>query len=149
MTLYFAYGSNMDRTQMQERCPESRLKGVGYLDNHDIAFTIFSPEKWKGGCADVLPRDGQRVYGLVYEVSVTDVESLDRHEAVHAAKYERVTKEVTYQGSTHNMLTYQVVHKEAGLHPSTAYLNCLITAARQHDFPMSYQKHLASFAKAK
>jgi hypothetical protein len=37
--LYFAYGSNMNWQQMQDRCPSARFFGVALLPDHKLAFT--------------------------------------------------------------------------------------------------------------
>jgi hypothetical protein len=34
MTLYFAYGSNMDRPAMKRRCPGARALGPATIDGH-------------------------------------------------------------------------------------------------------------------
>ena len=37
-TLYFAYGSNLDPTQMRRRCPTSAPAGPATLDGWRLAF---------------------------------------------------------------------------------------------------------------
>jgi len=77
--LYFAYGSNMNWQQMQERCPSARFFGVALLPDHKLAFTRKSIKR---GCgvADAVPTQGQKVWGVVYEVTDRDVIKLDKSE---------------------------------------------------------------------
>jgi gamma-glutamylcyclotransferase len=77
--LYFAYGSNMNWQQMQERCPSARFFGVAWLPDHKLAFTRKSIKR---GCgvADAVPTQGQKVWGVVYEITDRDVIKLDKSE---------------------------------------------------------------------
>ena len=77
--VYFAYGSNMDRAQMRERCPESSFLGWGWLNDHRLAYVGWS-ERWGGGVATVVPRRGDRVPGFLYFVTTADLRRLDRYE---------------------------------------------------------------------
>ncbi|MFC1854127.1 gamma-glutamylcyclotransferase family protein [candidate division CSSED10-310 bacterium] len=36
--VYFAYGSNLDQEQMQERCSDAVVKSRGYLADYALAF---------------------------------------------------------------------------------------------------------------
>jgi len=79
--VYFAYGSNMDRAQMRERCPDSSWLGWGYLNDHRLAYVGWS-ERWGGGVATVIPHRGERVLGFLYFVTPSDLKRLDRYEGV-------------------------------------------------------------------
>lgn len=139
---YFAYGSNMDRTQMKERCPDSKLIGKAVLHNYKIAFTIFSPKR-QCGCADILSSVNSEVWGLLYDISEKDLENLDIAEC-HPDKYKRfqvVVEDVS--GEEYTVETYEVVKKEgAFLKPSKHYLGLMQEAAREFDFPEKYQEML-------
>lgn len=74
-TLYFAYGSNLWLHQMAERCPSSPLVGIGRLDGWK--FIIH-----ERGSAKITIAPEAHVYGLVYELSPADEETLDINEVV-------------------------------------------------------------------
>jgi gamma-glutamylcyclotransferase (GGCT)/AIG2-like uncharacterized protein YtfP len=80
MPLYFAYGSNLDVAQMKERCPSSDPLGVARLSGYRLAFSRYS--RTRGcGVADIVTQAGAEVWGLVYELSESDLTgSLDRYE---------------------------------------------------------------------
>ena len=84
MPLYFAYGSNMDYSQMIRRCPDSKLIGKAILQDHKIAFTRFSA-KWNGAFTDILVSPSDSVWGILYEVSEYDLRKLQKtvHLSVH------------------------------------------------------------------
>ena len=77
--LYFAYGSNMNWQQMQDRCSSACFVGVALLPDHKLAFTRKSSKR---GCgvADAVPTQGQRVWGVLYEVAALDIAELDKSE---------------------------------------------------------------------
>ena len=74
---YFAYGSNMNWQQMQRRCPSARFIGVALLRDHKLAFTRRSIRR-NCGVADAVPRPGQKLWGVVYEIADLDVGELDK-----------------------------------------------------------------------
>jgi gamma-glutamylcyclotransferase len=76
---YFAYGSNLNRKQMVERCPDSKTKFSAVLPNYKLIFTGWS-RHWKGGTASIKPFRGDKVMGAVYEIAESDFKKLDRFE---------------------------------------------------------------------
>lgn len=74
--LYFAYGSNLDESQMERRCPDAVFSAKAHLRDHRLAFTGRSSTR---GCAvaTVLPAAGQRTEGVLWRVSKSDLRSLD------------------------------------------------------------------------
>jgi len=36
MVLYFAYGSNLDRIEMQEYCPTASFHGIAYVEDVEL-----------------------------------------------------------------------------------------------------------------
>jgi gamma-glutamylcyclotransferase len=77
--LYFAYGSNMDWSQMRERCPSARFFCVAKLKKDTLAFTRRS-EKRGCGVSDVIPNQARDVWGVVYGIDARDLSRLDKCE---------------------------------------------------------------------
>lgn len=77
---YFAYGSNMDKTQMLNRYPSFRILGKARLNGFKLDFTRRS-SLWKGGVADIVKDLNNHVWGLLYELTEKDLNSLDDYEA--------------------------------------------------------------------
>ena len=69
---YFAYGSNLNKKQMLERCPDSKLLLVATLSNYKLVFVGWS-RRWRGGVASIKPFRGEKVLGAVYELSDRDL----------------------------------------------------------------------------
>jgi gamma-glutamylcyclotransferase (GGCT)/AIG2-like uncharacterized protein YtfP len=78
-TYYFAYGPNLNKKQMQERCPENKPKFSAVLPNYRLVFVGWS-RQWRGGVVSIKPFRGDKVFGAIYEVTEKDMNRLDRDE---------------------------------------------------------------------
>ncbi|KZL78628.1 AIG2 family protein [Colletotrichum tofieldiae] len=85
--LYFAYGSNLWLQQMASRCPSSFYVGRAVLSDHYWQIN-------ERGFANVIPRSGSNVHGLVYRVNADDEASLDRCEGTRSGAYSKTYKSV-------------------------------------------------------
>ena len=142
---YFAYGSNLDLPQMKRRCPESRLISKGSLSGHSLTFNRFS-SGWEGGVADVIQKHDSEVWGLVFEISDSDLERLDRYEGYHkdeTSMYERWKAVIdTPNGQISDVWVYTVVEKQNFVQPTLEYLQIIKDAAIKWNFPKVYQQDL-------
>ena len=139
---YFAYGSNLDLPQMKRRCPSSKLISKGSLSGYRLTFNRFS-SGWGGGVADVIREPGSKVWGLIFEISVTDLERLDRYEGYNkdqTSLYERWKAVIdTPDGQVCDVWVYTVVEKQKFVPPTSEYLQIIKDAAVKWNFPKSYQ----------
>jgi gamma-glutamylcyclotransferase (GGCT)/AIG2-like uncharacterized protein YtfP len=90
--LYFAFGSNLDRWQMRERCRGATIEGPASLPKHRLVFGGFS-RRWDSAVASVVRDAGSCVPGVLYSLTDDDLAALDRFEGV-PDYYERVTRYV-------------------------------------------------------
>jgi len=134
MTLYyFAYGSNLDPEQMEERCPEAEPFGPAFLPGHALAFGGHSPH-WEGAPATVIREKGRRVPGLLYELPYREIRVLDHFEG-HPVRYERREKRVVEPGDVER--TAQVYVKDLDgnfAEPPEEYLAVLREGYRELGF---------------
>lgn len=144
---YFAYGSNLSRTQMRRRCPASRPVGVALLRGYRLAFTRYS-SAWEGGVADVVCDEEGSVWGLLYAVSAADLPRLDGYEA-YPHGYDRSRCRVEGPtGPVANVWVYTVVDKGDFIPPTRQYLSVITSAAAELDLPADYLAFLQSFPTA-
>ena len=140
---YFAYGSNLDLLQMKNRCPSYKLITKGSLLDHRLTFNRYS-EKWDGGVADVIQDEDSEVWGLIFEISDSDLVRLDHYEGYYKDKislYERRNAVIdTPNGQVDDGWVYTVVEKEKFVQPTLEYLQIIIDAAVRWDFPKDYQQ---------
>lgn len=88
--IYFGYGSNMWLNQMHQRCPHSPYLGIAILENY----------KWiinQRGYANVVPFQGESVYGLVFQLDDSDQDTLDRCEGAPFI-YEKRFHDINFLG---------------------------------------------------
>ncbi len=137
MSHYFAYGSNLNRSQMQDRCPGSRIFRSGCLEGYRIDFTRFS-SGWSGGVADVVKSEGAEVWGVVYEITDLDLAELDKYES-HPDAYKRFQTTIrTGDEEMEGVWTYRVREKAGFIPPSQRYLDILKRACMEYEFPDWY-----------
>ena len=77
---YFAYGSNLNKRQMIERCPDSKPVFTAILPNYKLVFVGWF-RQWRGGVASIKSFRGDRVRGAIYEISEQCLRQLDRYES--------------------------------------------------------------------
>lgn len=118
---YFAYGTNLNKKQMQERCPDSRPLFTAILPNYKLIFTGWS-RQWRGGVASIKPFRGERVPGAVYELSEADLRRLDKHEG-YPSEYNRLNVGVIDEdGNMLEAVTYLRLKQSEETTPSREYL---------------------------
>ncbi len=83
MKPYFAFGSNLWRQQMQQRCPGHRLLGHGVLAGYRWIIS-------SRGYANIVPDAAEVVQGLVYTLNAADEAVLDRYEGVAEQHYHKL-----------------------------------------------------------
>lgn len=132
-TDYFAYGSNMDKTQMAERCPEAEFCGPAVLPDYKFALD-------SEGVATVIPCKGNEVKGCIWRINERDEATLDRYEGVRGGCYTKETLKVRPEGylSKFPMLTYVSAR---GANTGTRrrnYMERIVAAAKELGFDDSY-----------
>lgn len=91
-TLYMAYGSNLNKAQMAERCPNAVALGPGVLDDYKLVFRAGG----QGVYLTVEPCPGAEVPVGLWEVTPQDEGALDEYEG-YPELYRRAVLPVRYQ----------------------------------------------------
>ena len=143
MFLYFAYGSNMSRQQMRERCPDHECLGKAVLKDHALCFPRHSTIR-NCGVAGLEEKPGGEVWGVVYHLHDEDLAALDKREGydpskpAHVNRYNRRTVRVLIDGRALDCQTY-FARPEPGEHvPSADYLATMIIGAEENGLPAEY-----------
>lgn len=143
MPVYFAYGSNMEAAQMASRVPEARSLGRARLAGY--AFACNKIGRDGTAKANVEACTAEEVWGVVYEISATDLETLDRFEG----GYLRVAVEVDLPtGDRLASEVYVSDRTSADLRPSRAYRDRMVRGAREHGLPEACCRALEALAVA-
>jgi gamma-glutamylcyclotransferase (GGCT)/AIG2-like uncharacterized protein YtfP len=131
---YFAYGSNLNFLQMEQRCPGARLLGRGILP--DYRFHLYSR-----GYASVMQKKGATVWGGIWKISEADLVTLDRYEAVAYDYYYRDTIPVFLVDASQETVDCQVYigsDSEDGPQTRPNYMKEVIDGARDCNLPEEY-----------
>lgn len=136
MTLYAAYGSNLDPRQMLQRAPHSPHRGTGWLRGWRLTF---GGEEigWEGAVATLAEDPHSSVFVSIYDLTTADERALDQWEGVTTDLYRKIRVRVeTLEGSSLCYL-YVLNSFEGGL-PSKRYLEIMIAAAQEAGAPEDY-----------
>ncbi|OIV38579.1 gamma-glutamylcyclotransferase [Mangrovactinospora gilvigrisea] len=142
MSLYAAYGTNLDARQMSRRAPHSPLRGTGWLNGWRLTF---GGEQlgWEGSLPTVVEDPLASVFVSLYELASWDEPALDRWEGVPLGFYQRLTVRVATLDGESTAWLYVLNDYEGGL-PSARHLGMLADAAESagapHDYVMELRK---------
>ena len=99
-TVYAAYGSNMDVTQMAFRCPDAKLIGTGEIKNYRLMFKGELPYSY----ATIEGEEDFTVPVVLWELSAADEFSLDRYEGCPKKYYKKVIEVAVGKGTIQAMV---------------------------------------------
>lgn len=140
MSLYAAYGSNMDPAQMRVRCPHSPLYGTGWVEGWRLTFGG-EDVGWEGSLATLVEDTSSRVFVALYDLTPIDEAALDEWEGAGIGLYRKIRLRVqTLDGDTLAWL-YVLDAYEGGV-PSARYLGILADAAEAAGAPADYLAEL-------
>ena len=81
--MYFAYGSNISEHRMiSERKINFSSRKFAILENYKVVFNKVSKKNNNLGFANIVESNGSNVEGALYDVSVNDLNIIDRFEEV-------------------------------------------------------------------
>lgn len=117
--MYFAYGMNTNRAGMARRCPEAIELGKAFGQNMDLVFR---------GPADIVPKKGSTVPGVLWLISPSDEQALDRLEGfpvMYLKKRVRVVCPALTPREISVMAYAMVPGSRTVSPPSDGYLSCI------------------------
>ena len=140
MALYAAYGSNMDPSQMLDRCPHSPAAGTGWIEGWRVTFGG-EDVGWEGALATLVPDPACRVFVSLYDITPYDEVRLDSWEGADTGLYRKIRLRVhTLEGDVLAWV-YVLDAYEGGL-PSARYLGVMADAAERAGAPDDYVTEL-------
>lgn len=145
---YFAYGSNLLRERILINNPTARVYGIGKLNGYTLSFD--SPEGvdasiWLGAGATIVPVDySSSVFGVIWDIHVSDLDNLNRQEWCYEAlqvDVEVTSHTLTTVSSQPSLLrcrTYRITTGNGDTLPSPHYKKVIIMGAHQNGLPTEY-----------
>jgi len=126
---YFAYGSNLCVRQMALRCPDAADPRPAVLSDHDWLIN-------QRGVATIEPLSGSQVHGVLWQVSDSDLATLDGAEGV-PARYRRDRLTVA-TGEGPSPAWVYIDHRVIPGPPRPGYLPRIIEGAVHHGLPQRW-----------
>lgn len=140
---YFAYGSNMNHKQMQERCPDSRFIKAVCLNNAGFRYDGRSKTWDDKAVANIVSSDGEKVWGGLFEVSGNDLAELDRCEGFPKSYGKKIVQVIDIEGNVYDAWVYFRIGEIEG-EPSEKYRNVVLEGANNCNLPDDYIKKIFS-----
>lgn len=89
MTLYAAYGSNLDPHRMASRAPASPASGTGWLHGWRLTFAG-EDVGWDGALSTVVEDEREQVFVVLYDVPPQDETALDVWEGAELGLWRKI-----------------------------------------------------------
>lgn len=145
--LYFAYGSNMNLSQIGSRCSQPVAVGVARLADYRLSFYGHS-KMWDGAMETVEPSRGDEVWGVMFSLSCPDWERLDDWQDARmngAGMYFHCPGiVVSKDGQEHSVRFYRKDRQGVSQNPSQEYLEHIIRGASENGLPAIYIEALTN-----
>ena len=129
---YFGYGMNTNVAQMSYRCPRAVSLGHAMIKDYEFRFARH---------ADVVPRAGGLVDGVLWEITDECLKNLDALEG-YPTYYNRITVPVHVGNKIVSALVYVMNVGYPYEAPAESYYQMLLEGYSEHGVPLT-QIHLA------
>jgi hypothetical protein len=134
-TLYIAYGSNLNLTQMAYRCPTAEVIGTSEMKDYEMLFR----GSRSSAVATVEPSIGARVPVLLWKIRPQDELALDHYEG-YPNFYRKELFPVELGGRSVNAMVYIMNDGRPFGAPSDYYLNTILEGYHSAGFDTDFLK---------
>jgi len=132
-TLYIAYGSNLNLTQMSYRCPTAEVIGTSEMKDYEMLFR----GSRSSAVATVEPLIGARVPVLLWKIRPQDELALDHYEG-YPNFYRKELFPVELSGRSVNAMVYIMNDGRPFGAPSDYYLNTILEGYHSAGFDTDF-----------
>jgi gamma-glutamylcyclotransferase len=128
---YFAYGSNMLQQRLEERVGRVRRIGTGFLDGYRMKFNCAAIQgRDSMSFANVGRQDGQRAFGVIYELTARQLVILDEYEQL----YYRITRRINGRDCEIYISKSYARVPELSIPPTEFYIRILLAGYLQNGY---------------
>jgi len=132
---FFIYADNLNPSQLKRRAPEHKFLFKAYLPDHTIGFPRFSSQ-WRCGLASVLPSQGERVWGVVFDITDEDLKILDQFDGeVPEAAYRHLEANVYTEDDQKELVTTHVSQPIGKFKLKEHYLDFVLKGVKYWKLP--------------
>jgi AIG2-like family len=139
MPLYFAFGSNMQTSRLEERVGKVIALGKGQLDGW--LFSINKKGADGTAKANMQKQMKERIHGVIFRLSEDQIKALD----VYEKGYERIKVLVADQnGEPAVCATYTSTQFIEDQRPTKEYMSFILEGATTHELPEKWIEKLSA-----
>ncbi len=132
---FFVFADNLNPTQLKRRAPEHRFLFKAYLPDHKIHFPRWSSQ-WRCGLGNVTPSQGERVWGVVFDITEEDLKILDEFEGeVPEGSFRHLEASVMTEEDQKELVTTHVANPIGKFKVKDHYLDWVIKGVKHWELP--------------
>lgn len=132
---FFIYNDNLNPSQLKRRAPEHRFVCTAYLPDHTLHFPRWSSQ-WRCGLASVTPSPGERVWGIVVDITEEDLKILDEFDGeVPEGAFHHLQATVITDDGQKELVTMHVANPIGKFKPKDHYLDWVEKGIRHWKLP--------------
>ena len=137
--LYFAYGSNLNHTQMRKRCVGSKYLKKFILNGYKLVFSYRDPKE-PYGYGNIEKKKRFKVPGAIWKITKADELELDIYEGVRFGSYDK--KYFKWKG---NKVLVYIQSQYTKKKPHSRYLHTIIKGYKDCNLDIKYLKKRISY----
>ena len=132
---FFLYADNLNPTQLKRRAPEHKFLFKAYLQDHTVGLPRFSSQ-WRCGLASIIPSQGERVWGVVFEITDEDLKLLDAFGGeVPEGAYRHLEINVVTEEDQKELVTTHLAQNIGKLKAKEHYLDFVVKGLKHWKLP--------------
>jgi gamma-glutamylcyclotransferase len=142
---FFLYADNLNPSQLKRRAPEHKPVGKAYLPDHRLNFCRWSSQ-WRCGLPSVIPSPGEKVWGMIFEITDEDLKLLDEFEGdVPQGAFRHVQVTVIAEGDEKTLATTYAADPIGKFKPKEHYIEWVIKGLKHWKLPDEYIESWKSY----
>ena len=131
----FVYADNLHPTQLKRRAPEHAFLFKACLHDHTIHFPRFSSQ-WRCGLASLTPSPGERVWGVVCELTDEDLKIMDAFDGeVLEGAFRHLEATVMTEDGRKELVTTHVANPVGKFRVKDTYVDFVMKGVRHWELP--------------
>ncbi len=131
----FIYADNLHPGQLKRRAPEHKFLFKACLNDHTIHFPRFSSQ-WRCGLASITPSQGERVWGVVCELTDEDLKIVDAFDGeVLEGAFRHLEATVVTEDDRKELVTTHVANPIGKFRVKDNYIDFIIKGVKYWELP--------------
>ena len=142
---FFLYADNLNPSQLKRRAPEHKPVGKAYLPDHTIHFCRWSSQ-WRCGLPSITPSPGEKVWGMIFEITDEDLKLLDEFEGeVPEGAFHHLSVTVITEDGEKQLVTTHFANPIGKFKPKEHYLDWVLKGLKHWKLPDEWIEKWKSF----